>query len=190
MDELLNSLSTYGYIALFIYSLGGGFFGIVAAGALSYLGKMDITTSIIVATISNYIGDMALFYMARYNKQLISPYMKDHRRKFALSLVLVKKYGDLAVFIQKFIYGVKTLVPIAMGLSKYSFIRFGLLNIPASIIFVSFFAILSYKGGEQIVNAFGTIKSNPWILPLILVTLLGGLWYFFDRATKKSPPRV
>jgi len=41
--------------------------------------------------------------------------MKNHRRKFALSNLLVKRYGDFSVFLQKFIYGVKTLVPIAMG---------------------------------------------------------------------------
>ena len=185
MEDIFHSLTTYGYIALFLYSLGGGFFGLVAAGALSYLGKMDIVISMLVVFVANYLGDMVLFYMARYNQEMIAPYMKSHRRKFALSHLLVKKYGDFAVFIQKFIYGVKTLVPIAMGLSKYSFVKFGLLNIPATALFVLFFGLLSYKGGEHIVSLFAKLKETPWILPLVLVTLIGGLWYYFERATKK-----
>jgi len=138
-----------------------------------------------VVFVANYLGDMVLFYMARYNQEMIAPYMKSHRRKFALSHLLVKKYGDFAVFIQKFIYGVKTLVPIAMGLSKYSFVKFGLLNIPATALFVLFFGLLSYKGGEHIVSLFAKLKETPWILPLVLVTLIGGLWYYFEKATKK-----
>jgi len=186
MQELFTSLSTYGYIALFLYSLGGGFFGLVAAGAMSYLGKMDITISIAVVALSNFLGDMALFYMARYNKSMVEPYMKKHRRKFALSNLLVRKYGDFAVFIQKFIYGVKTLVPIGMGLSKYSFLKFGLLNIPASLIFSLFFGLLSYYGGEHIVNIFEAIKSKPWLYPVILLTLIASIWFYFEKATKKS----
>lgn len=185
MEDIFNSLTTYGYIALFLYSLGGGFFGLIAAGALSYLGKMDIVISMAVVFVANYLGDMLLFYMARYNREMIAPYMQKHRRKFALSQLLMKKYGDFAVFLQKFVYGVKTLVPIAMGLSKYSFIRFGLLNIPASAIFVLFFGLLSYKGGEHIVALFAKIKETPWIMPLILLTLVGGIWFYFHKATKR-----
>ena len=185
MQELLTSLSTYGYIALFLYSFGGGFFGLIAAGALSYLGKMDITISILVVALSNYMGDMFLFYLARFNKSMTQPYMQKHRRKFALSRLLVQKYGDIVVFIQKFVYGVKTLVPIAMGLSKYSYLKFGILNIPASLIFATFFGLLSYKGGEQIVNAFNVLKSNPWIYPLVLLTLISLIWFYFTKVTKK-----
>jgi membrane protein DedA with SNARE-associated domain len=185
VQDLFTSLSTYGYIALFLYSFGGGFFGLVAAGALSYLGKMDITISILVVALSNYIGDMFLFYLARYNKSMTDPYMKKHRRKFALSRLLIKKYGDIVVFIQKFIYGVKTLVPIAMGLSRYSYLKFAILNIPASLLFATFFGLLSYKGGEQIVNAFEVIKSNPWIYPVVLVTLISLIWLYFSKVTKK-----
>jgi membrane protein DedA with SNARE-associated domain len=186
MEDIFNSLTTYGYIALFLYSLGGGFFGLVAAGALSYMGKMDIVISMLVVFVANYLGDMLLFYMARYNRQVIAPYMQKHRRKFALSQLLVKKYGDFAVFLQKFIYGVKTLVPIAMGLGKYSFLKFGILNIFATAIFVLFFGLLSYKGGKQIVALFAYIKETPWIMPLILVSLLGGIWWYFHKVTHKQ----
>jgi membrane protein DedA with SNARE-associated domain len=186
LEDLLNSLSTYGYIILFLYSFGGGFFALVAAGALSYMGKMDITTSIAVAAVANYIGDMFLFYMARYNKGFAKPYMSNHRRKVALSHVLIKKYGDFVIFIQKFIYGVKTLVPIAFGLSKYSFVKFGILNAPASLVFSLFFGLLSYYGGEQIVKAFGVIKENPIIMPIVLVTFGSLIWWYFSVATKKK----
>jgi len=89
---------------------------LVAAGILSYAGKMDITISIIVAFTANFIGDLTLFYIARYNKSIVMPYIKKHRRKLALSSIMMKKYGDKIIFFQKFIYGVKTLVPIAIRL--------------------------------------------------------------------------
>ena len=186
MEDLLNSLSTYGYIILFLYSFGGGFFALVAAGALSYLGKMDITTSIAVAVVANYIGDMFLFYMARNNKEFAKPYMKNHRRKVALTHLLTKKYGDLVIFLQKYIYGVKTLVPIAFGLTKYSYTKFGILNAPASLLWGLFFGLISYYGGEQIVSAFNFLKANPIILPFVFFTLLGLMWWYMNMATKKK----
>ena len=46
---MLTSLSTYGYLVVFLYSLGGGMVAIIAAGVLAHLGKMDITVSIVLA---------------------------------------------------------------------------------------------------------------------------------------------
>jgi len=186
MQDLLTSISTYGYIALFIYSLGGGFFGIIAATTLSVMGKMDLTISMIVAFFSNYIGDMGLFYLARFNKDIITPYMKNHRRKFALSNLLVRKYGDFSVFIQKFIYGVKTLVPIAMGFSKYSFVKFGILNIFASAIFVAVFTALSYIFSDPLIKLASFIKSHPWIYPIVILIVGGGIYLYFEKVTKRK----
>jgi len=185
MQELFNNFATYSYIALFFYSLGGGFFGIVAATVLSSLGKMDLTISFVVATLSNYIGDMLLFYIARYNKSLIANQISKHRRKFALSNLLIKKYGNFAIFIQKFIYGVKTLVPIAFGLSKYSFFKFGIFNIFASVIFVGFITIISLFASEQIIAVAIFVKNYPWIYPIIIISIIIFIYFYFKFATKK-----
>jgi len=185
LEDILSSLSTYGYIALFLYSLGGGFFGIIAAATLSYMGKMDLATSMVVAFFSNYLGDIMLFYMARYNREFISPMMKNHRRKVALSNLLVKKYGDWVVFIQKYIYGVKTLVPIAMGMSRYSFVKFAVLNIPSSIFFVLFFGLISYKSSKSIISFVNYLSNYPWLYPVIIFSIGGGIYYYFHSVTKK-----
>ena len=64
---MLTSLSTYGYVIVFLYSLGGGMVAIIAAGVLAHLGKMDITVSIVLAAVANAIVDKLPFYVSRYN---------------------------------------------------------------------------------------------------------------------------
>ncbi len=145
MEEILNSLSTYGYIILALYSFGGGMAGLAGAGVLSSMGKMDITTSIAIATLFNYIGDNILFYMAQTNKESVMPYVKKFKgRIHARTVLMMRKYGWMVVFFQKYVYGVKTLVPIIMGLSKYDLRKFLILNIFASIVWGFVVGLLSY----------------------------------------------
>lgn len=94
MEDMFSNLTTYGYIALFLYSLGGGFVGLMAAGVLSYMGKMDLGVAMAVAMVSNFLGDTLLFYLARHHKQDVLNYFHKHRRKLALSHMLMKKHGS------------------------------------------------------------------------------------------------
>jgi len=134
LEEILHNLALYGYIILAFYSFGGGMLALAGAGILSALGKMDIGLSILVATVANFIGDTFLFYLAQTNKKEVLKYLRKHRRKIAYTNLLMRKYGWMAVFLQKYIYGVKTLVPIVMGLSRYDFKKFVVLNFFASIL--------------------------------------------------------
>ena len=155
MEHIIHNLATYGYLILAFYSFGGGMLALIGAGILSSMGEMDITTSIIIATISNFIGDTALFYMSQVNKKEVMKYMKKHRRKIAYTNLLMRKYGWFAVFIQKYIYGVKTLVPIVMGLSRYDFKKFIILNFFASILWGLIIGLGSYYFSGVAQKIFG-----------------------------------
>ena len=71
MEDTFSNLATYGYIGLFLYSLGGGFVALVGAAVFSFMGKMDLTLSIFIAFLANGLGDTLLFYMARYQKSMM-----------------------------------------------------------------------------------------------------------------------
>ena len=144
MEDILASLSIYGYIILAFYSFGGGMVALVGAGILASLGKMDITTAILIATVFNFIGDSVLFYLSQTNKKEVMGYMKKHKRKIAYTNLLMRKYGWMAVFLQKYIYGVKTLVPIVMGLTKYDFKKFVILNFFAAIVWGLVVGLVSF----------------------------------------------
>lgn len=185
MEDILSSLTTYGYIVLFLYSFGGGMLAIIAAGVLSFAGKMDLTTSIIVASCANIIGSSFLFYMGRYNKKGMMVYIKAHRRKLALSHILMKKYGDKIIFIQKFIYGLKTLVPLTIGITKYPQMKFYILNSISSIIWALLLGVGSYMMGEVLIRIATFFSNNSFLAPLILASIIALLWLYFHKATQK-----
>ncbi|RXK12212.1 hypothetical protein CP965_10565 [Halarcobacter mediterraneus] len=168
----------WGYIALFLYSFGGGFVGLVVAGVLSYAGDLNIYISILVAGISNFIGDQFLFTLARQNKAYAKDMMKKYGRKVALAHVLMRKYGSFVVIIQKYIYGIKTLIPLAMGLTKYSSMKFILFNAIATIFWACIVGFASYTAGEYILNSTEEFK---YVGLAIVATILIGITYFFRK---------
>ncbi len=166
----------WGYIALFMYSFGGGFVGLVIAGVLSYAGDLNIVVSMIVAGIANFIGDQFLFYMARTNKIYAKETMKKYGRKVALAHVLMKKYGSTVVFIQKYIYGIKTLIPLAMGLTKYSFQKFTIYNVFATATWAIVVGFASYIMGEIILTYAEEYKYYG--IAFILLIVFSVSYYF------------
>ena len=186
MEDMLTNLATYGYIALFLYSLGGGFVGLMAAGVLSYMGKLDLATSMAVAMLSNFLGDTLLFYMARYHKHDVLKYFHKHRRKLALSHLLMKKHGNWIIFMQKFVYGIKTLIPLAIGITKYDFVKFSVLNFLAAAVWTLVVGLGSYLAGKPILGAYEFIADRPYIAPLIILALGVLIWFYLSKATKKA----
>lgn len=186
MEDTFSNLATYGYIGLFLYSLGGGFVALVGAAVLSFMGKMDLSLSMSIAFVANALGDVGLFYMARYQKPMMMDGIKKHRRKLALSHMLMKKYGSWIILFQKYVYGIKTLIPIAIGLTKYDFKRFLIFNIGSSAIWAFSVGFGSYYFGSALVKAAEVISEKPWIAPLVLVAFGGVLWLYLTQATKRK----
>lgn len=187
MQEMIDNLSTYGYLILFFYSFGGGMVAILAAGVLCASStKLDLHLCILLAFIANTIGSTLLFVLGKYYKKDIMPYFSKHRRKIALAMIKIKKYGDLLLVVQKFIYGVKTIVPIAAGLSKFSFIRFAIINTLASLIWA---IILGYAGfifGNTLKEAFEIFSNYPFIAPAFILILALSIWFYLSRFSKKK----
>lgn len=179
MEEFIKD---WGYIALFLYSFGGGFVGLVVAGVLSYAGDLNIYISLLVAGASNFLGDQFLFFLARKNKNYAKDMMKNYGRKIALAHLLMRKYGSFVVFIQKYIYGIKTLIPLAMGLTKYSSMKFTLFNFVATIIWACVIGYISYVSGEYILSAADDFKYIG--IGVVLLVLLS-VSYMFKKIEKR-----
>ncbi len=173
MEDLIRD---WGYIALFAYSFGGGFVGLVFAGVLSYAGDLNLYISILVAGTANFLGDQFLFFLARKNKSYAKDMMSKYGRKIALAHIMMRKYGSLVVFIQKYVYGIKTLIPLAMGLTKYSAVKFTIFNAIATMLWGVIVGYASYTAGEYILSSADDFKYIG--LGIVAVILLTVSYYF------------
>jgi len=178
MEDLIRD---WGYIVLFLYSFGGGFVALVVAGILAYSGDLNIFYVLIVAGVANFIGDQFLFTMARKNKVQAKEMMKKHQRKIAMAHLLMRRYGSLVIFIQKYIYGIKTLIPLAMGLTKYDMKKFLFYNIFATIAWTLIIGISSYMLGELVYKYLDEFKTYAIVF---VVVILVAVTYTFRKLSK------
>ncbi len=178
MEELIKD---WGYIILFLYSFGGGFVALVVAGILSYSGELNIVIAMVVAGVANFIGDQFLFTVARKNKHQAKQMMEKHKRKIALSHLMMRKYGTWVIFLQKYIYGIKTLIPLAMGLTKYDYKKFMIFNFVATIVWSLIVGLSAYMLGELVYTYIDEFKSYA---PFVVAAILLAIYFFFKKYSK------
>jgi membrane protein DedA with SNARE-associated domain len=169
MEDLIRD---WGYIILAWYSFGGGFLALAVASVLSYAGELNIYITMVVAGVSNFLGDQTLFMLARYNKAYAKDMMKKYGRKVAYGHVMMRRYGSIAIFIQKYVYGIKTLIPLIIGLTKYDTKRFLVHNFFATIVWTIVVSAVSYSLGEVILNLSGEFKYYGIAIAVVLISAL------------------
>lgn len=186
IQSFQDSYQTWGYLILFVYCMGSGYVGIVIAGILSSLGSMDIGISILVAFLGNTFGSTVLSVLGRYQKNEILKYFAKHRRKVALVHIWMKKYGIWLIFFNKYIYGIKTIVPIAIGVSKYKMAKFLTLNALACLIWATLIGVVSYFASEFVKKIFSYIGDKPYLMPIIFLIILLFVWILLKKISKKQ----
>jgi len=178
---LINALTEYGYIILFVWSVMEGELGLVMAGTMVHTGHMNMPTAIFVAGLGGFVGDQIYFYIGRYNKRWLHRYLHSHRRKFALAHLLLKRYGWPVIFIQRYLYGLRTIIPMSIGLTRYSARKFALINFLSAQVWATITIVLAYVFGEEILAVLEYMKHHWYIAIPIAALFFGTIAYTFRR---------
>ena len=185
MEHLfIEWLKEYGYIVLFGWSILEGELGLVMAGIMSHTGDMNIFMAIIVGALGGFVGDQIYFYIGRYNKKYIHDKLRSQRRKFAIAHLLLKKYGWPLIFVQRYMYGMRTVIPMAIGLTKYSGRQFALINFISALFWAALTIIPDYFFGEQLLAILAWIKSHWYLAIPLVLTIFGSITFIFKRIEK------
>ena len=182
MEHLfLEWLKEYGYIVLFGWSILEGEMGLIMAGIMSHTGDMNIAIAIIVGALGGFVGDQIYFYIGRYNKKYIHDKLRSQRRKFAIAHLLLKKYGWPLIFVQRYMYGMRTIIPMAIGLTKYSARDFAIINLISAFFWAGLTIIPAYYFGEQLLELLAWIKGHFYLAIPFVITIFLSVSYLFKR---------
>jgi len=169
---LESIIQDWGYLALAMYSFGGGMLGLAVASIFSFTGELNIYYVIIVAFISNFVGDQFLFTIARNNKDQAKEMMKKHESKIQIAHNMMAKYGWLTIIFQKYIYGIKTLIPLIIGITQYDKTKFMIFNLVGAIIWSIVVGLTAYFMGQIFIDTFSEYKNYALIFILIIIVLI------------------
>ncbi len=173
-----------GYLILFAWSILEGEMGLIMAGVLSHTGDMSLGIAIFIAGLGGFAGDQIYFYIGRYNKDYVHARFKNKRRHFARANLLLRRYGWIIIFFQRYMYGMRTIIPISIGLTRYSAKKFAFINLLSAWSWAAITIIPAWYFGEEILSILDKVKGYfIFIVPFFLI-LLWLLIHSFYREVK------
>jgi membrane protein DedA with SNARE-associated domain len=172
-------LKAYGYIILFFWSIVEGEMGLVMAGIMTHTGNMNYVIAIFVAGLGGFTGDQGFFYLGRFNKRFMQSKLHSQRHKLAIAYLLLRKYGWPIILIQRYLYGLRSIIPIAIGISNYSAKKFALINLISAWLWAMLIITPAYFYGQEILTLLSYAKQHwYYALPLVGSFILAIRAYF------------
>ena len=126
--DFAKLVADHGYLITFFGALIEGETILTLAGLAAHRGYFHLPLLITLASLGSSIGDQIYFLIGRrYGKRLIARFP---RFKPAIRRVdaLVVRYAGIAVIAVRFLYGLRTVGPIAIGASRMPWHKFALFN--------------------------------------------------------------
>ncbi len=137
----------WGYVALGIGTLLEGETILIAAGAMAHKGLMSMPLVIITAFLGGFFGDLIWFYMGyRFGNGYIEKRPKL-ARKVKLAQEMLERYGSLFVFSFRFIYGIRMVSPVFLGVVRYPKKKYVALNLVGALVWATIFAFVGWGVG-------------------------------------------
>ena len=173
---LQQFLQEFGYFALFLGTFFEGETILVLAGFLAFRGYMDLKLVMIVAFLGSYAGDQLWYFLGRKHGRKLLARKPRWQLMGDKALEHIRKHPDIWVLSFRFVYGLRSVMPVAIGLSGYPPLRFMLLNAVSALIWAAALAQAAFHLGTVLQTLLDDLaRYELWILAAMAL-LGGGLW--------------
>ena len=130
-------IAKYGLLALF---LGAGIEGetvVVAGGLLAHRGLVSLPGAMVATAAGSFVADQLFFSAGRYFRGRAWVRRVSAKPVFARALGLLERYPIGFIFAFRFIYGFRTISPVAIGTTQVPTRLFVIINAVAAVVWAS-----------------------------------------------------
>lgn len=167
---LQQFLHDFGYFALFLGTFFEGETILVLAGFLAFREYMDIKLVVVVAFCGSYAGDQLWYYMGRKHGRKLLARKPRWQLMGDKALEHIRRHPDIWVLSFRFVYGLRTVMPVAIGLSGYPPLRYLILNGIGAAIWAAALGAAAYHFGAVLEGMLGSVKKYElWVLGALLL---------------------
>lgn len=162
----------YGLVALFVGAAIEGETVAVIGGMLAHQHLIPLSGAMSVAAAGSFAADQLLFLAGRRFRDHPRVRRIASRPGFTKAMAAFERHPIGFAFLFRFVYGLRTVSPLAIGTSSLPTRTFVVINAVAALVWGIAFTGIGYLFGHGIERLFGKFHSVEHILIVVLATAL------------------
>jgi membrane protein DedA with SNARE-associated domain len=182
--DLVALLHTYGYPLLFIGVFAEGETMLLLAGYFAQRGYLNFTAVLVTAFVAAVCGDQFLFHLGRRRGVTLLRRFPNLGRKVQGALTRVDNHQVKIVLSMRFLWGLRTALPIALGLTTMPALRYLALDLVSAALWAIVVSVAGYTAGRAVMKFFDDLQKYE--LGIVVAVLAIGAVALLIRSRFKT----
>ena len=185
-EFLMKIPSLYAYLAILVGTFLEGETLVIVGGALAHQGYLRLPLLAACAVAGSFTSDQLMFFLGRkYGKPFLEARPKLHDRAMRATR-LINRHETMMIFGFRFIYGVRNVTPLLLGIRGVDPKKFLLLNGLGAIVWAISFSLIGYAAGTALKSFLEKFDKfhNVALIALLVLGIGVAVWYFWRKRRK------
>lgn len=174
--SIVALIHSYGYIGVLIGTFLEGETTLLLAAFAAHQGYMELPYVIVAASIGSLCGDQSFFWLGRKRRRKTLAKHPSLVGRVAKAQRLMERYRTLLMFFFRFMYGLRTVIPFAFGMSKAPAAEFISLSAISSVIWAILVGGAGYLFGNALESLVGDIKRYELTVLCVIAGIGALVW--------------
>lgn len=183
-------LREYGYLVILIWTFLEGETIVVIAGWLS--GSLDLNPLLIAlsAFVGSFCSDQVMFSLGKYKGREVLDHFPRVARNMDKATALFAKYDTVLILGFRFVYGVRNITPIMLGISGVTHKKFFFLNLIGAGVWAFTFTYGGLYVGKTFMHLMHNVGHGIFYVLVAAIVLAGIIWFLRARRSVRLASEI
>ena len=175
--DIGSLLRSYGYLAVLLGTALEGETILILAGFAAHRGYLELPLVILFAFVGSLAGDQTFFLIGRRKGR---PFLERHplwNTRIQRAEELLRQYHIAVILGFRFLYGLRNVIPFAIGLSQISFRKFFFLNATGAFLWATVVGTAGYLFGSALEIFLGDLERHELKIAISICVVGMILWF-------------
>lgn len=188
--DVMALLRRYGYYVILVWTFLEGETVVILAGMFSKKLHLDPLLIALCAFCGSFLSDQVMFSLGKYKGEAVLHYFPRIAKNVDKAARLLKKYDTILILGFRFVYGVRNVTPILLGISGVSHKKFFGLNFIGAAVWALAFSYGGLYVGAAFMEVMGLVGHGIFYVLVLALVLAGLIWYIRARRAVKTVQEI
>ncbi len=187
-------ISQYGLAAIFLGAAFEGETSVVTGGLLAHQHLLPLVGSAVAAVTGSFFADQLFFFVGRHYRDTKRVRRVAEKPAFAKALDTLDRHPTIFILGFRFLYGLRTISPIAIGTSHIPARTFVVLNAISALVWGVVFTAIGYVFGDGLIELVDKVMPRQKlvgvaILVAVAALVIAAIRVWRGRHARKAAPQ-